>query len=177
MKTRVIGASAGLLLASCMSAQVIPPAQPLPPLAPLEVALSVPPAMAYDRVVGAITTAGLTVGTADRQAGLVKTLGMPGPTSIASGLAVATLQTTEYVRAVILPAGEGSRVLLSTTMSGTMTGGHQVQQYEEQPLGDCRTVSTADAKQRQTCLDALARVQQRLERIAAELRKAGSSSP
>lgn len=171
MKQTNVGlAIAALLLASCMSTHVVQ-VQPLPPLAPLEVSVPVPPAAAFDRVVAAIAGAGMTVGSADRQAGIVKTLGMPGPAVVAGGLAVATAQSTEYLRATILPADSGSRVLLVTTMSGRVSGTYRSEQYEEAPIVDCRAMQSPPAGFQQRCLEQLARIQERMERVAAGIRQ------
>lgn len=152
------------VLTGCASATALPPAT-TEPLPPTEVRVDADRGAAYDRTVAALVESGYTVAEGNRESGTLATLPFPGESVVASsGLGVARARTDLRIRASIVPADGGSRVLLTLTGQGSISGGMTgTDTLPEAALRECPATAPA------SCRQELQRLQGLLRAVAARI--------
>jgi hypothetical protein len=169
-----------VLIASVTAAACVPAVSTIPnnatPVKPVEVRLSVAPAVAFDRTMAAFIAEGYQVDQANKDAGTIKSVGVMGETTVIGGggglfgmfPTVPEIYSAEnFMRANIVRADSGSLVYVSLSGRAHPEKGPPTPEsalYECPDKAPMKGLESAIAK----CRESLAKLKAKVESVAAK---------
>lgn len=140
-------------------------AVPAPLATPIVVSVDVPVASAMERTVAAFAAEGLRVERADREAWRVKSAGVLAEPVAAEGSP--TVQAEHFYHAMVEPADQGSRVVLSVSARSHRRTATGTETTPESEMHECQRTETSDgAAAFQRCEQQMTRIKARLDNLA-----------